>query len=282
MQSLGNGNQSSSGISAAFSNRPDPAPKKVGIGSARTLGGSDKGIYKTSEVGEFDDVENRLYDDDFDDEDFEDFEIADIDGARMATDSLSRIGPKSQTNQLGAGGIGSYGGAAGPIGNHVSESVRIEKLLEGFIREVLIENSIAKSVSFSPYSSFKKGPGSYQSSLQMQNPKNKKMAPFKQMNVIAQNMNADGGIKNKSHDRAQRTGEPKAFTGGKAIELMQNKLYDDSDERHVVSQFEKYENGIGLSTWDLYNQSQEEKEWDNVEKHRREEKINKGNKKTKK
>ena len=282
MQNQGSGTQYASGISAGFSNRPDPSPKKVGIGSTRTLGGSDKGIYKTSEIGEFDDVKNRLRDDDFDNEGFEDFEIADIDGARMATDSLSRIGPKSQTNQLGAGGIGSYGGAAGPIGNHVSESIRIEKLLEGFIREVLIENSIAKSVSFSPYASFRKGPGSYETSKQMQNPKNKRMEPFKQMDVVSQNMNSGGAAMQHNFDKRPRTGEPKAFTGGKAIELMQNKLNDDSDERHVISQTERNEHGIGLSTWDLYNRSQEEKEWDNVKKHRSEEKINKGNKKTKK
>ena len=163
MQSLGTGTQSASGISAGFSNRPDPSPKKVGIGSNRTLGGSDKGIYKTSEIGPFDDPINRLEDEDEDDIDYDEFEIGDVSGARMATDSLSRIGTKSQTNQLGAGGIGSYGGAAGPIGNHVSESKQIENLLEGFIREVLIENSIAKSVSFSPYATFRNGPGSYQS-----------------------------------------------------------------------------------------------------------------------
>ncbi len=275
MQSLGSGTQSASGISAGFSNRPDPSPKKVGIGSNRTLGGSDKGIYKTSEIGPFDDPINRLEDEDEDDIDYDEFEIGDVSGARMATDSLSRIGTKSQTNQLGAGGIGSYGGAAGPIGNHVSESKEIENLLEGFIREVLIENSIAKSVSFSPYATFRNGPGSYQSKLQMQNPKNKKMKPFRQANVIHQNMNANGAIQH-NFDKRPRTGEPKAFTGGKATELMQNYLYPD--ERHVISQQEKEESGIGQSTWDLYNRSQEEKEWDNVEKHRNVEKTNKKNK----
>ena len=275
MQSLGTGTQSASGISAGFSNRPDPSPKKVGIGSNRTLGGSDKGIYKTSEIGPFDDPINRLEDEDEDDIDYDEFEIGDVSGARMATDSLSRIGPKSQTNQLGTGGIGSYGGAAGPIGNHVSESKQIENLLEGFIREVLIENSIAKSVSFSPYATFRNGPGSYQSKLQMQNPKNKKMKPFRQANVIHQNMNANGAIQH-NFDKRPRTGEPKAFTGGKATELMQNYLYPD--ERHVISQQEKEESGIGQSTWDLYNRSQEEKEWDNVEKHRNVEKTNKKNK----
>ncbi len=275
MQSLGSGTQSASGISAGFSNRPDPSPKKVGIGSNRTLGGSDKGIYKTSEIGPFDDPINRLEDEDEDDIDYDEFEIGDVSGARMATDSLSRIGTKSQTNQLGAGGIGSYGGAAGPIGNHVSESKQIENLLEGFIREVLIENSIAKSVSFSPYATFRNGPGSYQSKLQMQNPKNKKMKPFRQANVIHQNMNANGAIQH-NFDKRPRTGEPKAFTGGKATELMQNYLYPD--ERHVISQQEKEESGIGQSTWDLYNRSQEEKEWDNVEKHRNVEKTNKKNK----
>jgi hypothetical protein len=278
MQSLGTGTQSASGISAGFSNRPDPSPKKVGIGSNRTLGGSDKGIYKTSEIGPFDDPINRLEDEDeyeFDEE-YDDFEIGDIDGARMATDSLSRIGPKSQTNQLGAGGIGSYGGAAGPIGNHVSESKQIENLLEGFIREVLKENSIAKSVSFSPYATFRNGPGSYQSKLQMQNPKNKKMKPFRQTNVIHQNMNANGAIQH-NFDKRPRTGEPKAFTGGKVIELMQNNLYPD--ERHIISQEERDEGGIGFSTWELYNRSQEEKAWDNVEKHRNVEKTNKNNKK---
>ncbi len=275
MQSLGSGTQSASGISAGFSNRPDPSPKKVGIGSNRTLGGSDKGIYKTSEIGPFDDPINRLEDEDEDDIDYDEFEIGDVSGARMATDSLSRIGTKSQTNQLGAGGIGSYGGAAGPIGNHVSESKQIENLLEGFIREVLIENSIAKSVSFSPYATFRNGPGSYQSKLQMQNPKNKKMKPFRQANVIHQNMNANGAIQH-NFDKRPRTGEPKAFTGGKATELMQNYLYPD--ERHVISQQEKEESGIGQSTWELYNRSQEEKEWDNVEKHRNVEKTNKKNK----
>jgi len=274
MQSLGTGTQSASGISAGFSNRPDPSPKKVGIGSNRTLGGSDKGIYKTSEIGPFDDPINRLEDEAEDEDDigYDEFEIGDVSGARMATDSLSRIGPKSQTNQLGTGGIGSYGGAAGPIGNHVSESKQIENLLEGFIREVLIENSIAKSVSFSPYATFRNGPGSYQSQLQFQNPKNKKMKPFRQGNVIHQNMNANGAIQH-NFDKRPRTGEPKAFTGGKATELMQNYLY--SDERDVISQQDKEENNIGLSTWDLYNRSQEEKEWDNVEKHRNVEKRSK-------
>ncbi len=277
MQSLGTGTQSASGISAGFSNRPDPSPKKVGIGSNRTLGGSDKGIYKTSEIGPFDDPINRLEDEDeyeFDEE-YDDFEIGNVSGARIATDSLSKIGPKSQTNQLGAGGIGSYAGAAGPIGNHIGESKQVEKLLEGFIREVLIENSIAKSVSFSPYATFRNGPGSYQSKLQMQNPKNKKMKAFRQANVIHQNMNANGAIQH-NFDKRPRTGEPKAFTGGKATELMQNYLYPG--ERHVISQQEKEEHDIGLSTWDLYNRSQEEKEWDNVEKHRNVEKTNKKNK----
>ena len=48
MQSLGTGTQSASGISAGFSNRPDPSPKKVGIGSNRTLGGSDAQQYNQS------------------------------------------------------------------------------------------------------------------------------------------------------------------------------------------------------------------------------------------
>lgn len=285
MQSLGTGTQSASGISAGFSNRPDPSPKKVGIGSNRNLGGFDKGIYKTSEIGPFDDPINRLYDDESDeenefDEDFEDFDIGDLDGARMASDSLSRIGTKSQTNQLTAAGIGSYAGAGGPIGNHIGESKRIERLLEGFIREVLIENSIARSVSFSPYAGLNKGPGSYESGLNMQDSDDERMLPFKKKKVISQNMNSGGGAMQHNFDKRPRTGEPKAFTGGKATELMQNYLYPD--ERHVISDQEKYEKNIGLSTWDMYNKSQEEKEWDNVEKHRREEKTNKYNKKIKK
>ena len=59
-------------------------------------------------------------------------------------------------------------------------------------------------------------------------------------------------IKNKNHAKAQRTGEPKALTGGKGIELMQNKIRGNSDERHVISQQEKEKSGVGLSTWDLY------------------------------
>ncbi len=284
MQSLGTGTQSASGISAGFSNRPDPSPKKVGIGSNRTLGGSNKGIYKTSEIGPFDDPINRLkydedeFNDDFD-ENFEDFEIGDLDGARMATDSLSKIGPKSQTNQLTAGGIGSYAGAGGPIGNHVSESVAVKNLLEGFIKEVIMENSIARSFSTSPYAGLNKGPGSYESSVAMQDLDDERMLPFKKKNVIAQNMNSAGGAIQHNFDKRPRTGEPKAFTGCKATELMQNYLYPD--ERHVISQQEKEDNKIGLSTWDLYNRSQEEKEWDNVKKHRNVEKISKNNKKNK-
>ncbi len=88
-------------------------------------------------------------------------------------------------------------------------------------------------------------------------------------------MNANGAIQH-NFDKRPRTGEPKAFTGGKATELMQNYLYPE--ERHVISQQEKEEHDIGLSTWDLYNRSQEEKAWDNVEKHRNVEKTNKKNK----
>ena len=67
MQSLGTGTQSASGLSAAFSTRPDSYLRKPGIGTDRQLGGGEKGIYKTSEIGPFDDPISRFEDNEEDD-----------------------------------------------------------------------------------------------------------------------------------------------------------------------------------------------------------------------
>jgi len=248
MQSLGTGNQSASGISAAFSNRPEPSLKKPGIGSQLNMGD----IYSSSEIGPYDDPIGRY---DGEDEEIEDeySDVGDIDGSRVAFDSLSRHnGTFSQNNQLGAGGIGSYGGAAGPIGNHVSEAMllRDEILLENFIREVLSENSVARGMNpgIKGYSSF--GADTYQSAIQLGNT-SKKMRPFKMNNIIHQNMNANGGIQRR-WDRRPRTGDPKSWVGGRAIEVQKHeKVVDDEMKR---------KNGIGLSTWEMFVDSQEEKD----------------------
>ncbi len=271
MQSLGTGTQSASGLSAAFSTRPDSYLRKPGIGTDRQLGGGEKGIYKTAEIGPFDDPLSRFEDEE--DKEFDEFNIdmANISGARSATDSLSRIGPKSQSNQLTAGGIGSYGGAAGPIGNSVSEGIEEEYLLESFIREILFENSPARSMSFSPYASLNKGPGSYQSSLNLATSKNnQRMKPFKRRSVTAQNMNADGGIQ-KYRDDQQRTGDPKAWVGSRAGDLMRNAMHPEDDESHVIPQSEKREQGIGLSTWEMFQKTQPEKDEQFVKRRRKEE-----------
>lgn len=275
MQSLGTGTQSASGLSAAFSTRPDSYLRKPGIGTDRQLGGGEKGIYKTSEIGPFDDPMSRFEDNE--DDEFDEFNIpiGNIDGARSATDSLSRIGPKYQYNQPGAGGMGgSYGGAGGPIGNSATttEGVEIENLLEGFIREVLLENSPARSMSFSPYATFNKGPGSYQSSLYLGTSKsNKRMKPFKQRSVTAQDMNSAGGGIQRRYDRRPRTGDPKAWVGGRAGDLMRNAIHPESDDSHVIPQSEKREHGIGLSTWEMFQQTQADKDEQFVKRRRNEE-----------
>lgn len=271
MQSLGTGTQSASGLSAAFSTRPDSYLRKPGIGTDRQLGGGEKGIYKTAEIGPFDDPISRF--EDKEDTEFDEFNIdmANISGARSATDSLSRIGPKAQSNQLTAGGIGSYGGAAGPIGNSVSEGIEEEYLLESFIREILFENSAARSMSFSPYASLNKGPGSYQSSLNLATSKNnKRMKPFKQRSVSAQNMNAGGAIQRR-YDNRPRTGDPKAWVGSRAGDLMRNAMHPEDDESHVIPQSEKREQGIGLSTWEMFQKTQPEKDEQFVTRRRNEE-----------
>jgi len=272
MQSLGTGTQSASGLSAAFSTRPDSYLRKPGIGIDRQLGGGEKGIYKTSEIGPFDDPISRFEDNE--DDEFDEFNIpiGNIDGARSATDSLSRIGTKAQSNQMNAMGIGSYGGAGGPIGNSVSEGIEIENLLEGFIREVLLENSPARSMSFSPYATFNKGPGSYQSSLYLGTSKdNKRMKPFKQRSVTAQDMNSAGGGIQRRYDRRPRTGDPKAWVGGRAGDLMRNAIHPGSDDSRVIPQSEKREHGIGLSTWEMFQQTQSDKDEQFVKRRRNEE-----------
>jgi hypothetical protein len=280
MQSLGTGTQSASGLSAAFSTRPDSYLRKPGIGTDRQLGGGEKGIYKTSEIGPFDDPISRFEDNEEDDIninidiDFDDLniDIGNIDGARSAVDSLSRIGTKAQSNQMNAMGIGSYAGAGGPIGNNVSEGLSAEHLIEGFIREVLLENSPARSMSFSPYATFNKGPGSYQSSLYLGTSKdNKRMKPFKQRSVTAQDMNSAGGGIQRRYDRRPRTGDPKAWVGGRAGDLMRNAIHPESDDSHVISQSEKREHGIGLSTWEMFQQTQTDKDEQFVKRRRNEE-----------
>lgn len=271
MQSLGTGTQSASGLSAAFSTRPDSYLRKPGIGTDRQLGGGEKGIYKTAEIGPFDDPISRF--EDKEDTEFDEFNIdmTNISGARSATDSLSRIGPKAQSNQLTAGGIGSYGGAAGPIGNSVSEGIEEAYLLESFIHEILFENSAARSMSFSPYASLNKGPGSYQSSLNLTTSKNnKRMKPFKQRSVSAQNMNAGGAIQRR-YDNRPRTGDPKAWVGSRAGDLMRNAMHPEDDESHVIPQSEKREQGIGLSTWEMFQKTQPEKDEQFVTRRRNEE-----------
>ena len=271
MQSLGTGTQSASGLSAAFSTRPDSYLRKPGIGTDRQLGGGEKGIYKTAEIGPFDDPISRF--EDKEDTEFDEFNIdmTNISGARSATDSLSRIGPKAQSNQLTAGGIGSYGGAAGPIGNSVRVRIEESYLLESFIREILFENSAARSMSFSPYASLNKGPGSYQSSLNLTTSKNnKRMKPFKQRSVSAQNMNAGGAIQRR-YDNRPRTGDPKAWVGSRAGDLMRNAMHPEDDESHVIPQSEKREQGIGLSTWEMFQKTQPEKDEQFVTRRRNEE-----------
>jgi len=279
MQSLGTGTQSASGLSAAFSTRPDSYLRKPGIGTDRQLGGGEKGIYKTSEIGPFDDPISRFEDNEDDDIninidiDFDDLniDIGNIDGARSAVDSLSRIGTKAQSNQMNAMGIGSYAGAGGPIGNSVSEGIAIENLLEGFIREVLLENSPARSMSVSPYATFNKGPGSYQSSLNMTSKNNQRMKPFKQRSVTAQDMNSAGGGIQRRYDRRPRTGDPKAWVGSRAGDLMRNAMHPEDDESHVIPQSEKKEHGIGLSTWEMFQQTQKDKDEQFVKRRRNEE-----------
>jgi len=276
MQSLGTGTQSASGLSAAFSSRPDSYLRKPGIGTDHQLGGGEKGIYKTSEVGPFDDPISRLLNNEEEDDvninidiDFDDLniDIGNIDIARSATDSLSRIGTKAQSNQMNAMGIGSYAGAGGPIGNSVSESMRAETLLENFIREALLENSAARSMSFSPYATFNKGPGAYQSSLNLMSPRNQRMKSFRTRNVTSQDMSGAGGGIVRDRSRRPRTGRPKSFTGGEAIELQKNeRVIDDYDE------------DLGKSTWELYLQGQQEREVDHVQQQKNRENKLKGKK----
>lgn len=272
MQSLGTGTQSASGLSAAFSTRPDSYLRKPGIGTDRQLGGGEKGIYKTAEIGPFDDPLSRFEDEE--DKEFDEFNIdmANISGKRPVMGSKDKIGTYSQSNQLTAGGIGSYGGAAGPIGNSVSEGIEEEYLLESFIREILFENSPARSMSFSPYATFNKGPGSYQSSLNLATSKNNQRTKnFKKTLVTAQAMNSGGGGIQKYRDDQQRTGDPKAWVGGRVGDLMRNAMHPEDDESHVIPQSEKREQGIGLSTWEMFQKTQPEKDEQFVKRRRKEE-----------
>lgn len=260
MQSLGTGTQSASGLSAAFSIRPDSYLRKPGIGTDRQLGGGEKGIYKTAEVGPWDDPvtrrENEKEEEDINvNVDIDDLNvyIGSLSHAFSANDSLSRIGTKAQSNQLTAGGIGSYAGAAGPIGNSVSEGIEEERLLESFIREILLENSAARSMSFSPYAKLGKGPGYYQSSLNLMSPNDKRSSSLKRTNVIGQDMSSAGGGIVRDRSRRPRTGRPKSFTGGEAIELQKTE--------HVI---DDHNEDIGKSTWELYLQGQQEREVDHV------------------
>jgi len=271
MQSVGTGIQSGTSLGSGFSSRPDPSPRKIGIGNPRTLGGSTAGIYKTSERSQYDQPD--AYDEDVDEEDIDvakrNIPISNIDGVRSATDSMSRIGTKAQTNQATAGGIGSYAGAVGPIG---------ESILRSYIYEMILsENSIARVYGYNSL-----GIGNQTAA--------KNLGSRKGGPLVGNNFNANGGIvRNRSNGQSrfgmqqhsgERTGNPAKWVNG-ISPIQQPSLEDENlgEITHVIDDNQREEEGIGQSTYELFTNSVENRDTNTIGLRRhREQRIKSKNK----
>ncbi len=266
MQSLGTGTQSGSSLSAGFSSRPDSYLRKSGIGRAKDLGD----IYSTAQKGPFDDPISRFEEDEEDDDIKKiNIPVSNIDGARSAVDSLSRIGPKAQTNQATAGGIGSYAGAVGPIG---------ESILRSYIYEMILsENSIARVYGYNSL-----GIGNQ---VAAKNLGSRKGGPF-----VGNNFNAGGGIvRDRSNGQSrfgmqqhsgERTGNPAKWVNG-ISPIQQPSLEDESlgEITHVIDDNQREEEGIGRSTYELFTNSVENRDKNTIGLRRhREQRIKSKNK----
>jgi hypothetical protein len=227
---------------------PEQPIKKPGIGTTLNMGD----IYSSSDIGQFDDVENR------DSDEYE--HLDDIPFNYKTNYSLNpRLSTSNQYNSPTAGGIGSYAGAIGNIGNSVSESILREYITEMF----LIENSIARIPG---YNYLGIGNSQVKNNLGSKN--------VKSINIVGGSITgADNNF--QGYRKMKRRGDGKTFTGGKAIELQKNQ--NDSEGRNVISDQEKFKSGIGLSTYDLFNNWSEEQDDINVKDRKKEEKKIKNN-----
>jgi hypothetical protein len=268
MQSLGTGTQSGSSLGVGFSSRPDSYLRKPGIGKSRNLGD----IYSTAQKGPFDDPVSRFESEgEEEDEDIEKLNIAvaNIGGVRSASDSLSRIGTKAQTNQATVGGIGSYAGAVGPIG---------ESILRNYIYEMIIlENSIARVYGYNSL-----GMGNHAAAMNLGS---RKGGPF-----VGNNFNAGGGIvRDRSNGQSrfgmqqhagERTGNPAKWVNG-ISPIQQPSLEDENlgEITHVVDDNQREEEGIGRSTYELFTNSVENRDKNTIGLRRyREQRIKSKNK----
>jgi len=227
---------------------PEQPVKKPGIGKTLNMGD----IYSSADVGEFDDRDNREQDD-----------VEHLDDIPFNYKTNYSLNPRLSTaNQYGsatAGGLGSYAGAIGQIGNSVSESILREYISE----MILIENSIGRIPG---YNYLGIGNSQVKNNLGSKN--------VKSINIVGGSMTgADNNF--QGYRKTKRRGDGKTFTGGKAIELQKNQ--NDPEGRNVISDQEKFESGIGMSTYDLFTNWAEDQDNINLKDRKKEEKKIKNN-----